>query len=68
MSKRNMQYVPHYQHMDQDKQQIALNVLTRIGTLPDHMAIRLMGIADGMAISHEMDRKVREEQGHTTRI
>lgn len=68
MSKQNMQCVPHYQHMDQDKQKIALNVLTRIGTLPDHMAIRLMGIADGMAISHEMDLKARKEQGNTTRL
>lgn len=68
MSEQNMQCVPRYQHMDQDKQKIALNVLTRIGTLPDHMVIRLMGIADGMAISHEMDLKAREEQVHTTRI
>lgn len=68
MSKQNMQCVPRYQHMDQDKQKIALNVLTRIGTLPDHMAIRLMGIADGMAISHEMDIKAREERSHATRI
>lgn len=68
MSKQNMQYVPHYQHMDQDKQQIALNMMACIGHLPDHMAIRLMGIADGMAISHEMDLKAREEQGHATRI
>lgn len=68
MSKQNMQCVPRYQHMDQDKQKIALNVLTRIGTLPDHMAIRLMGIADGMATSHEMDLKTRKEQGNTTRL
>lgn len=68
MSKQNMQCVPHYQHMDQDKQQIALNMMACIGHLPDHMAIRLMGIADGMAISHEMDLKAREEQVHTTRI
>lgn len=32
------------------------------------MAIRLMGIADGMAISNEMDLKARKDQGHTTRL
>lgn len=68
MSKHKTEHVPHYQHMDIEKRKIALNVMARIGTLPNHMAIRLMGIADGMAISHEMDLKSREEQGHTTRL